>query len=106
MIERSTCVSAAKLTIVSIWCCSIAALTAAAFGGLCLLLVPILGHSGIALANTLAFTAEAYAGHPEVLCFGALLWLLFIGTVVTTALVFWTQKFWVYSEATAEGGVS
>ncbi len=36
-----------------------AALTAALFGGLCFVLVPLMGHSGIALANTLAFTAEA-----------------------------------------------
>jgi multiple sugar transport system permease protein len=34
----------------------------------------------------------------------ALLWLLFIGTIVATALVFWTQKFWVYSDASTEGG--
>jgi putative peptidoglycan lipid II flippase len=43
-----------------------AALTAALFGGLCFVLVPLMGHSGIALANTLAFTAEALG----------LLWLL------------------------------
>ncbi len=43
-----------------------AALTAALFGGLCFVLVPLMGHSGIALANTLAFTAEAFG----------LLWLL------------------------------
>lgn len=43
-----------------------AALTAAAFGGLCFFLTPIMGHSGIALANTLAFTAEGVG----------LLWLL------------------------------
>ncbi len=36
-----------------------AGLTAAVFAGLCLALIPFLGHSGIALANTLAFTAEA-----------------------------------------------
>lgn len=33
----------------------------------------------------------------------ALLWMLFIGTVVLTAIVFWTQKFWVYSESSTEG---
>jgi len=33
----------------------------------------------LAAGLTLAFTAEAYAGHPEVLCFGALLWLAFVG---------------------------
>jgi putative peptidoglycan lipid II flippase len=36
-----------------------AALTAIAFAALCLGLVPRMGHAGIALANTLAFTAEA-----------------------------------------------
>jgi len=34
-------------------------LTAALFAALCYLLVPTLSHAGIALANTLAFTAEA-----------------------------------------------
>lgn len=43
-----------------------AGLTAASFAGLCLVLVPLMGHSGIALANTLAFSAEALA----------LLWIL------------------------------
>jgi len=33
----------------------------------------------------------------------ALLWMLFVGTVVLTAIVFWSQKFWVYSEASTEG---
>ena len=36
-----------------------AALTAASFAGLCYLLVPVMGHNGIGLANTIAFTAEA-----------------------------------------------
>jgi putative peptidoglycan lipid II flippase len=36
-----------------------AGLTAAAFAGLCLVLVPLMGHSGIALANTLAFSLDA-----------------------------------------------
>lgn len=43
-----------------------AALTATLFAVLCFLLVPGMGHAGIALANTLAFTAEAVG----------LLWLL------------------------------
>ncbi len=43
-----------------------AALTAALFVGLCFVLTPLMGHAGIALANTLAFTAEALG----------LLWLL------------------------------
>jgi putative peptidoglycan lipid II flippase len=43
-----------------------AILTALTFAGLCVLLVPPLGHAGIALANTLAFTVEA----------AGLLWLL------------------------------
>ncbi len=43
-----------------------ASLTAATFVGLCLALIPFMGHAGIALANTLAFTAEALG----------LLWLL------------------------------
>jgi len=37
----------------------------------------------------------------------ALLWMLFVGTIALTAIVFWSQKFWVYSsEATTEGGRS
>lgn len=36
-----------------------AALNTAAFIGLCLWLVPVMGHVGIALANTLAFSAQA-----------------------------------------------
>ena len=36
-----------------------AALTAALFVGLCFALIPLMGHAGIALANSLAFTAEA-----------------------------------------------
>jgi putative peptidoglycan lipid II flippase len=43
-----------------------AALTALSFVLLCVVFVPIMGHTGIALANTLAFTAEA----------AGLLWLL------------------------------
>ncbi|MBI3243921.1 MAG: murein biosynthesis integral membrane protein MurJ [Chloroflexi bacterium] len=43
-----------------------AALTAVVFVGLCFALTPLMGHAGIALANTLAFTAEALG----------LLWLL------------------------------
>jgi putative peptidoglycan lipid II flippase len=35
--------------------------TALAFAGLCYWLVPTLGHTGIALANTIAFTGEAAA---------------------------------------------
>ena len=34
-------------------------LTAALFVGLCFALIPLMGHAGIALANSLAFTAEA-----------------------------------------------
>jgi multiple sugar transport system permease protein len=34
----------------------------------------------------------------------ALLWMLFLGTVVVTAFFFWSQKFWVYSEGSSEGG--
>ncbi len=36
-----------------------AAFTAALFVGLCFALIPLMGHAGIALANSLAFTAEA-----------------------------------------------
>lgn len=36
-----------------------AILTAAAFAALCYFLAPVMGHAGIALANTLAFTAQA-----------------------------------------------
>ncbi len=34
----------------------------------------------------------------------ALLWMLFIGTIVVTAFFFWSQKFWVYSEGGSDGG--
>lgn len=34
----------------------------------------------------------------------ALLWLLFVFVLLLTAIVFWTQKFWVYSESSKEGG--
>jgi ABC-type sugar transport system permease subunit len=34
----------------------------------------------------------------------ALLWLLFIGVVVLTALVFWSAKFWVYSAGSEREG--
>jgi len=34
----------------------------------------------------------------------ALLWMLFIGVVLSTAIVFWSQKYWVYDDAPAEGG--
>jgi multiple sugar transport system permease protein len=34
----------------------------------------------------------------------ALLWLLFFGVILLTALVFWTEKYWVYSERPTEGG--
>ena len=33
----------------------------------------------------------------------ALLWMLFIAVVALTALVFWTQKFWVYSDRPTKG---
>ncbi len=33
----------------------------------------------------------------------ALLWLLFVGVVVLTLLVFWSSKFWVYSGGNEEG---
>lgn len=33
----------------------------------------------------------------------ALLWLLFIGVLILTGIVFWTQKYWVYSEGTRDG---
>ena len=35
----------------------------------------------------------------------ALLWLLFVGVLILTGVVFWTSKFWVYEEPTAEGEV-
>lgn len=34
----------------------------------------------------------------------ALLWMLFLGTIVVTAFFFWSQKFWVYSEGGSDGG--
>jgi multiple sugar transport system permease protein len=33
----------------------------------------------------------------------ALLWMLFIGIVLLTAFVFWSEKFWVYSDRPVEG---
>src|SRR6185295_7316397 len=33
-----------------------------------------LQHPALAAGIALALTAEAYAGHPEVLCFGVVLW--------------------------------
>jgi len=33
----------------------------------------------------------------------ALLWMLFVVVLILTAVVFWTQKYWVYSEQTSEG---
>ena len=29
----------------------------------------------------------------------ALLWMLFVGVLILTAVVFWSQKFWVYYDA-------
>ncbi len=34
----------------------------------------------------------------------ALLWMLFLGTIVVTGFFFWSQKFWVYSEGGSDGG--
>ena len=34
----------------------------------------------------------------------ALLWMLFLGVVVLTAIVFWSAKYWVYTDAPAQGG--
>jgi multiple sugar transport system permease protein len=34
----------------------------------------------------------------------ALLWLLFIGVLLLTLFVFWSEKFWVYSGQTPDGG--
>ena len=34
----------------------------------------------------------------------ALLWILFVGVILLTALVFWSGNFWVYSDAPKEGG--
>jgi len=34
----------------------------------------------------------------------ALLWMLFAAVLVLTGVVFWTQKYWVYSENAGEGG--
>jgi len=33
----------------------------------------------------------------------ALLWMLFIVTIVVTGIVFWSQKYWVYSDTPSEG---
>jgi len=34
----------------------------------------------------------------------ALLWMLFLGTIVVTGFFFWSQKFWVFSEGGSDGG--
>lgn len=34
----------------------------------------------------------------------ALLWMLFIGILILTWIVFWSEKYWVYTGATEEGG--
>jgi multiple sugar transport system permease protein len=34
----------------------------------------------------------------------ALLWMLFLGTIIVTGFFFWSQKFWVYSDLPNEGG--
>jgi multiple sugar transport system permease protein len=34
----------------------------------------------------------------------ALLWILFVGVILLTTLVFWSGNFWVYSDASKEGG--
>ncbi len=34
----------------------------------------------------------------------ALLWMLFLGTIIVTGFFFWSQKFWVYSDQPNEGG--
>jgi multiple sugar transport system permease protein len=34
----------------------------------------------------------------------ALLWMLFLGTILVTGFFFWSQKFWVYSEGSSDGG--
>jgi ABC-type sugar transport system permease subunit len=34
----------------------------------------------------------------------ALLWMLFIGILILTWIVFWSQKYWVYTGAADEGG--
>ncbi len=36
----------------------------------------------------------------------ALLWMLFIGVVVLTAIVFWSAKYWVYTESSTQGGAA
>jgi len=36
----------------------------------------------------------------------ALLWMLFLGVVVLTAIVFWSAKYWVYSDSPAQGGAA
>ncbi len=36
----------------------------------------------------------------------ALLWMLFIGVVILTAFVFWSAKYWVYTDSPAQGGAS
>ena len=33
----------------------------------------------------------------------ALLWILFVAVLILTGIVFWTQKYWVYSEQPSEG---
>jgi hypothetical protein len=34
----------------------------------------------------------------------ALLWMLCIAVILLTAFVFWSSKFWVYSDTPVEGG--
>jgi hypothetical protein len=34
----------------------------------------------------------------------ALLWMLFIGILILTGIVFWSEKYWVYTGASDEGG--
>ncbi len=34
----------------------------------------------------------------------ALLWLLFVAILILTGVVFWTQRYWVYTEESGEGG--
>lgn len=36
----------------------------------------------------------------------ALLWMLFVAVLAMTGIVFWTQKYWVYSDQSNEGGRS
>lgn len=34
----------------------------------------------------------------------ALLWMLFVAVLLMTGIIFWTQKYWVYTEQSGEGG--